>query len=819
MRQLLLAAAIAVAVPTNVLGQTPPIPGTLPSGMGRITGTVHSAEGRPLPTVAVTVRSAADSAIVTGVMSDAAGRFRVEGLMPGRYLLRVSVIGYRPRSSEPILISPDRPVHDLGIITLEVSAVALDAVEVSAERQAVVVEADRTTYSVRSMPVAATGTASDVLRAVPELEVDVDDNVRMRGNQPVAIHINGRPAPLRGEQLVNFLRQLPGNRIDKVEVLPNPSAKHDPEGMGGIVNIVLREDLDLGLSGSVTANASTRNRQAANTRLNFQRGKVTLFTGAGLNRFANEFGNYDLRRNLRANPITTIEQNSLADNRSRGWNLDWTAEYRAGRQATLWSNAWLFSSTSDMLSNTAYGIFDDANAVLERYDRRNDGQQDWGNYNVGVGFKQIFQRQKEELTIDGRWASGINDSRSVQLKLMRSAAGEPLDVPPEHTLQEIDAGNATLTGQADYFRPLGRGRIDVGYRVSRRTQDSDNSVHTFVDTTAVPPGAGVHAGFDYEELLNSAYSTVSRPFGRFSVQLGLRAEHTATRFDSHVQDATFERDYVSLFPTASLSYAPRQGRTARLLYSRRINRPSTWHLDPFVPTTDPLNVNVGNPDLRPSYTNSFSLELSTTSRRGTLRLAPYYRETSDIWERIRTVDEQGVATNRWENASSSKAYGSNLTLSLAPTGRLSGSSTFNLYRDTRDGTNLSGAYRRSAVLWSLSGNLGFKATETLTAQVFANHFPTQSILQGRASGYTFSSVSLRQQVFNRRGSVSLNMMDPLNLMKWNSSSADATYQQRSRSTNRMRSATLGVTYNFGKPPQQQSRRSMQEEEGETIRVR
>jgi hypothetical protein len=239
-----------------------------------------------------------------------------------------------------------------------------------------------------------------------------------------------------------------------------------------------------------------------------------------------------------------------------------------------------------------------------------------------------------------------------------------------------------------------------------------------------------------------------------------------------------------------------------------------------VPSIDPLNVNRGNPDLRPTYTQSFSMDYNWSGTNGSLRVGPYFRYSTDVWERIRTVDADGIATNRWENAASSSVLGTNFTLSLPPTGKLSGSVNANVYRDERDGTNISSAYHRSAMLWSFGGNLGMKVTPTLTAQGFASYFPTQSILQGRASGYAYMSLGFRQQILDRKGSISLNVNDPLNLQRYNSSTSDATYIQTSRSNYKSRVFTLGLTYNFGKPPRQQSRRSSgPEEAGETIRVR
>jgi hypothetical protein len=342
----------------------------------------------------------------------------------------------------------------------------------------------------------------------------------------------------------------------------------------------------------------------------------------------------------------------------------------------------------------------------------------------------------------------------------------------------------------------------------------------FDSPDASAPREEVRSGYDYSEVFHSLYGTFGRTFGKVSAQAGLRAELSNTEFTSPVGGIGFDRSYNTLFPSFNVAYSVAPGRTVRFLYSKRISRPSAYYLDPYTPTTDPLNRNIGNPDLKPSYTQSFSVDFSLSGQKGTVRVAPYYRSTTDMWERIRTVDAQGVATNRWENGVSANAYGSNFTLSLPPTGAISGSANVSVYRDVRDGTNISSAYRRSAWLWTLGGNVGVKIRQTLTAQMYAHYFPTQSILQGDASGYTFTSLALRQQIWGTRGSISLNINDPFNLYRYTSSTRDATYVQQSRSSFASRVATLGFTFNFGKPPQQQSRRSGGEEgAGETIRVR
>ncbi|HSL71711.1 MAG TPA: outer membrane beta-barrel protein, partial [Longimicrobiales bacterium] len=517
-----------VTPPARPSGQLP-----LAAAPGRLIGAVQNAEGQPLAAVAITVRSGADSSIVTGVLSDKSGRFRVDGLPLGGYTIRVSLVGHKPRSSEVVNLTSDRATYDFGTIKLEVAPIQLDAVEAVAEKAAMVVEADRTVYNTKSMPAATGGNAIDLLKAVPELEVDINNNVKMRGNQSVTLQLNGRPMPFRSpEALANFLQQLPGNRVARVEVIPNPSARHDPESMGGIVNIVLEENVDLGLSGSVSVNASTRNQQGLGGRINYQRGRLTLFTGLHGSLFQGESRNYDLRQNLVGNPLTTIEQNSNSENENLGVFGDWTAELKVGRQATLYSSAWFSTSANDNAGFMQYGIFEDVTHVRDRYDRATLGEGAYEFLDGGLGFVQIFQPSKHELRIDARLNTGGNESQNRLTKEFLMAGGSPADLPIELTLSDNDSNNGNLSVQADYYRPVGKARWDLGYRAARRDQDYDNLLRIFETETAIDPMEQTHSAYQYDETFHSIYSTVARPIGKFNLQLGVRSEFAQTHFKS-----------------------------------------------------------------------------------------------------------------------------------------------------------------------------------------------------------------------------------------------------------------------------------------------
>ncbi|HEX6911823.1 MAG TPA: carboxypeptidase regulatory-like domain-containing protein, partial [Longimicrobium sp.] len=266
-----------------------------------VTGTVvESPSGRPLAAVTVTLRSAADSTRAFGGTTDAAGRFRISNVAPGSYTLQAALLGYGTHRRAGVAVAG--PAADLGTIQLASATLMLDEVRVETQASTAVVAPDRTIYSTRDMPVANGGMATDVLRSVPELEVDVNGGVQLRGTA-AQIYLNGRPAPMQGQSLDLFLQQFPADRIDRVEVIPNPSARFEAEGAGGIVNIVLKQDVDLGLSGNLFTNVGSRGDAGAGGRLTYQSGPWTLFGGGFLRRSDRESTSYDLRRNLLTSPV------------------------------------------------------------------------------------------------------------------------------------------------------------------------------------------------------------------------------------------------------------------------------------------------------------------------------------------------------------------------------------------------------------------------------------------------------------------------------------------------------------------------------------
>src|SRR6185503_2459492 len=279
------AAIIALLFVAPFVGAQVRAPQAPVAGPGEVRGhLVDSVTGQPVTTGSVAVRRVGDSTFVSGALPKEDGSFRVDGLRPGRYTLRVRAIGFAMLTRNDIVISNETPLVELGTIALNVVAAKLEAAQTVAEREDVVLAPDRTSYSVKNMPAASGGTAIDVLRNIPLVEVDGSNNVSLRGNANVVIQINGRSTPLKGDQLGAFLAQLPAGTVKNVEVATNPSAKDDPEGTAGIINIVLNQEAQLGLSGGVSAGTASTGQVNASGNIGTQRGKLTVFASGSVYR-------------------------------------------------------------------------------------------------------------------------------------------------------------------------------------------------------------------------------------------------------------------------------------------------------------------------------------------------------------------------------------------------------------------------------------------------------------------------------------------------------------------------------------------------------
>ncbi len=762
---------------------------------GVVSGVVADSAGRPLSAVTVAIQSGA--ARVASGRSGADGAFRIAGVAPGRYTLLASLLGYATHRATEVVVPAGGGAVQVGTVRLRPAPLLLQELTVSTERSNVGVAADRNIYTTRDMPVSSGGVATDVLRSVPELEVDVEGGVQLRGTS-AQIHVNGRPAAMSGEALQLFLQQLPADRIDRVEVMANPSARYEAEGAGGIVNVVLKKDVELGTSGSVFATGGTRGEAGLGGRVSRQRGALSL-SGAGfLRRSSRSTSSYDLRQNLLADPTTFLRQDSGGDRDALAGSLEGSAELRLGERWTTWAEASLFRSGFDADALTVYTRMDEALDPVSRFDRLSVDRGRQLSFDGTLGLRRTFGGDDHELTLEVDAELGDEDERRRIVRRALALTGSEAD-PTDLTLEDVEEGEREVALELDYVRPWGQGgKIEAGYRARLADTDEERA-------GAVHPGGQEGAapeldvtGYDLRERVHSAYVTLARGFGPLLVQGGLRAEHASLRLEP-LEGGTVERSHPDLFPSANLRYDLGGGREVRLSYARRIRRPRAWVLSPVNRSSDPLTRVVGNPELQPQDVHSVTFEAGWSGALGSLRLSPYYRRTVDEWTQIRRVDAQGVSTRTWDNLASVDAYGSSVTASLRPTRGISGHVSVSGAREVRHGGDLSVADASgTSMRWNVRGNVSARASRTLALQGMMFWSPARDVPQGRVSSMLMTHVGARQQLLGERLTVNLMVTDPLDLQRTSFEARDPTFLQVGRSSFRARSGVLTLTYTFGR---------------------
>jgi ferric enterobactin receptor len=780
---------------------------------GRITGTVVNARtSQPINVAAVAIRNAGDSALVGGGFTKADGSFRIEGLRPGLYTVRVRVLGYAPVVKRDVRITPTEAAADVGQLTLTPVATELSAVAVTSERSEVALAPDRNSYDVKNMPSASGGSAVDVLRNVPAIEVDGDNKVSLRGNENVVVQINGRITPMRGDQLGNFLAQLPSNMVAKVEVVPNPSAKNDPEGMAGIINIVLKENTDLGVSGGVTAGGGSTGQLNASGNLGYQSGPLTLFANYGFMKDKRVISGFSNRSGLVSGLTPFLESDITGAFSPRSHSLNASAEYKLDKFDAISSNLIVSKRDLSRANNNLYRELDSARTLMSRSLRSSAQSNDDLTLDYALSYKRTTERQGDGLSTEFR----VNRSRGEgDVLLTDRALGLTATAPAGSAALETNATDELTknwTLQTDFTHTFGgRTKLETGYKGTLRQLGNEYDVANFSDAlNAYVPNLARTNSFDYDEQVHAVYGVLSKGAGNFDLQAGLRAEQAITRFDLATTGERFDNRYQSLYPSALAAYNVDDTKQLKVSYSKRVTRPDTRQLNPFGNREDALNIFQGNPALRPEYTHSFEVGYQQSFDKGTLQLTPFVRHTVNAVRFIRTIDDAGVSTTTFKNVATSDSYGADVNGSLR-FGKLTGFGGLSAFKQVTDGSNLSTDVSNSAFGWSARGNATLKVTPTLDLQGFLMYRAPMTTEQGRMSGMTMTNLAVRQKLLGDQASVSLRVMDPFNAMGFGIKTDDGRFYQSTRRNFGARGAFLSFNYTFGQQPRVRQRAADQQQ--------
>jgi ferric enterobactin receptor len=766
------------------------------AGSGEVRGVILDGESRaPVGSASIEVWNG--TALVAGAIARNDGAFRIEGLPAGSYTVKITMIGYTTHTAEHA-IGATAPRVNLGTVLLAKAPIALQSVEANAESQ-VVIAPDRNIYRAKDVAPAA-ATATDVLESVPSVQVDADGKLSLRGNENLVVQINGRPTPIRGAQLAAYLKQLPASTLERVEVIPNPSARQDPEGMAGILNIVLKQTVDLGRSAGITLAGATSGRYMGSGNFGYQAGALSIFTTYGYSSDERNVVGVNDRTRLGAEraPLWYTEQDIDGTNLNSGHNLSGNVDLRLSSRDLLFTSALLnFRRASDE-SLSEYSELDEERELMQRYDRTRDARTKNAMADATLGFRRTLEPQRHELSVELRANRQDDLDRAT---LWRLPLGEPSALDGE--LNETDALTSQLTAQLDYTRSFGEStKLETGYKGNARWLDRDYTVLTDATGSGGWENSTLSNQLELDEQVHAVYGVLSRSLGRFQVQAGLRAEHAQRDF-ALGDGQNFPFTYRSLFPSGLVSMKIGEAGQARLSYSRRVRRPGTQELNPFPVFMDVQNVFIGNPNLGPEYTDAIELGLQRSGKVGSLQFSPFFRRTTDIIRvEVNTADTvagREVTSVSFRNLATSESYGADLNGQFRVSSALSGLASFNVFKMVTDGGGES-SLSSDALNWTARLNATYTVSPVTTLQGAYFYRAPMKFERGKFSGVSMLNLSVRQKLRGDAMTATLRVSDPFDTNRFRVEVGDDNIIQFTDRSFSNRAIHLTFQATFGQAP-------------------
>jgi ferric enterobactin receptor len=770
-----------------------------PGAPGQIEGRIaDSATGATISSGSITIRRQKDTTFAGGSLPRPDGKFRVDGLNPGQYSLRFRAIGYAPLTIENLVISAEKPVLDVGTLKAVVVATQLADQQVTAERDEQELSPDRNTYNVKNMTTAAGGNAIDVLRNIPLVEVDGSNRVSLRSNSNVVIQINGRATPLRGDQLATFLSQLPASMVKTVEVATNPSAKDDPEGTAGILNIILKQEVELGLSGGINAGTATNGQVNLSGNIAKQQGRFTGFISGSMFRDNRRSSGNISRTNLTLQDPAFIETALAGRQQPLGGGTTIRTEYRLNETDALTFDSYLWGGNFSSNHASYYSNLDGARALTGAFNQFNRGEFEYLSRSFNFAFRRQGKPGTPQLTAELDYSNNDNSGRNDRYGELVLADR----TTPAVMLTERDETNGrfpSFNAKLDYSRPLQPGaKIESGFKATWRTTENDLTATYLNEATGefeVNPDRA--RGIHYNENIAGAYGLYSRRIAKAQLQLGMRLENANTHFTLPGTSHSFEKEYWSKYPSAILSWNFSDLRQVKLSYSRRVSRPNPWQMNPIENRQDSRNIFRGNPDLDAEYTNSFDFALQDGRPWGSIQLSPYVRMTDNAVREIQFIDDDGVFIRTFDNVASTMTVGADLNLNYRR-GPLQLYGGANASRYSSDASNLAGNPSTQDIIWSTRMNGTWKFSPLFDVQAFASYRAAYQTEGGSQLANGNISWSFRYKVWGDQGNVSVRFADPFKLQRWGYRTANGNVVEYSRRYFGSRALFLTVSRNFGK---------------------
>lgn len=776
---------------------------------------VDAATGDPVSYAHVSLMRAADSVRVENGLSDDAGRFFLQA-KNGTFVLEVSFIGYETHYRN---ISLEGEMQQLGRINLSPSSKELQAVTVEGAAKLLSSDGEKRIYDVQKTILSEGGSAIDVLETLPSIQLDEEGNLSLRGSGNVLIYINGRPSNMSGDDPESVLEQFPADAIERVELITNPSSRYDAQGVGGIINIILKKNRLQGTNGQLNASVGNRNKYTVGGNVNYRKNKLNVNLGYSFQYRQTFLESETARQNTVAGLSPFFEQDYYTENYDPNHLLRLNADYNI-------SETWVFT----VFSNINYRLRDrertyntrhlDANRSIDSANVRNLLEEQV-RYNAEGGFSLGWDSKDDRQTFT--FMSSINHQNRDRIEFFDEQFFNEMgnEVFAEQREQIYGRPIVSTLGilQADYTNRIAdHFTIEAGLKSTLNTEYREQTFESRdINSGSFETNSLIADQFTFNEHVHAAYFMAKDSWNRFSYQAGLRAEWSLTNSFQPKTDCTFVNNYFDLFPSAFVGYKVNEHIEMTGGYSRRINRPNVWRLAPFVNAQDLFNLRIGNPYIQPEYTDNFEVGFIRSSDVWNVTGTVFYRNTRDAMSRVFTlfgetglVDPTGTISSdativTWANANRQENGGVELVNQVSASDKLDFTITSSFFQSRISGaTEELGEFANETFSWTLNVLSNWIIPKWFSVQVMSNYRGPIVLPQGTIDPIFSLNLGLRREILNRKATISVNVNDIFNTQQFVINTETSSFNQRRMFNRETRIITLSFSYRFNdykeKPP-------------------
>jgi len=781
----------------------------------------------PLQYVDVALFKLGSKNLTAGVTTDSLGVFKLPSIENGTYTLRVTFIEYTTLN-KPVIVNGDSV--DVGTLALQVKTKNLGEVEVVGQAPQMRLDIDKKVFSVDQNITAAGGSATDILKNIPSVDVDTQGNISLRNNSSVEVWIDGKASGLTADNRAQVLEQMPAESIESVEIMTNPSSKYNPEGSAGIINLVMKKNHKAGYYGSVSAGLfypfGGTLGQSLGASINYTSSKIDAYINLGYRAMNFHGGGYTDRTTDSGIASTSLNQNNVTTNAFSGLFTRAGIDYHMDTRNTIGLSGFGLAGSGNTSNDINYlltNLATSPSTILRDYTQNNRGSSTRPSINLNLDYVHDFNKGSNLMA---NVSYSVHNRGSDNAYVQQNTGSL---IPQSEIAQNTTSDNKTGEFKLDYTNKISKdSKLEAGWQSDVSTITTSSSGFDNLHVATIPSYSD---NFNYDEQIHAAYLTYGAKIDNLSFQGGLRGEYfrkQSTNTTSTGIQPIPAKTYLELYPSVYLTYVLPNDNEFQLNYSRRVNRPRGQQINPFRNYSDSTRISYGNPDLNPEYTSSVEFNYLKTWGDQTLSASAYYHFTDNVIENVQFL-HGGTMESTFLNVSNSQNTGLELISKNRLFKMLNLTTSLNVYYSKLDSARYVNPYDaaittpipgQSNFSWTGSMLANFLLSKTLSGQITARYTSPQIISQGLKQEKYSIDLGLRQTFLDRKLSVNLNVRDLLNSNKDRTTTSGAGYSQVSESYFNARMINLSVSYNFGnskpKRTDAKKRQNTQETEMEDV---